>query len=319
MAATIWRGRLVFGLVSIPVRLQKAARRERVQFHNVYPMATASAAPQAASAAARAPAPEAQSNVHQFPGRSDTSAGAPQPERVGRVHQAFVGEDPNQVLHKSDLLKAYEVERDKYVVLDSAEVSALRARASTNLEIAEFVGLNEIDRNYFDASYYIAPDSGGEKAYALFYRALVETGCVAVGELVMYGREYAVCIRPGSHGLVLHTLFFANEVRLADEAPADLGLVDAKELELAKMLVNAQRATFDAKKLKDKFRERVLEVIESRAQSAVPGAAAGNQRAAAPVVDIMDALRRSLDATRKPPQSEAAGRGPRKKDKRRAK
>ena len=198
-------------------------------------------------------------------------------------------------------------------------VAALRARASTNLEIAEFVGLNEIDRNYFDASYYVTPDHGGEKAYALFYRAMVETGCVAVGELVMYGREYAVCIRPGSKGLVLHTLFFASEVRVQEESPADLGLVDEKELELAKMLVNAQRGTFDAAKIKDKFKERVLEVIESRAQTAVPGGAPGQQRTAAPVVDIMDALRKSLDAARKPPQSEGTGRSPRKKDKRRAK
>ena len=275
--------------------------------------------PRGKAAAAPAPDPAAQSNVHQFPSQPRKSEGAPLPERVARVHQAFVGEDPHVVLDKSDILKAYEVERDQYVVLQSSEVSALRARASTNLEIAEFVGLNEIERNYFDASYYIAPDHGGEKAYALFYRALVETGCVAVGELVMYGREYAVCIRPGGRGLVLHTLFFANEVRVAEEAPADLGLVDTKELELAKMLVNAQKATFDATKLKDKFKERVLEVIESRSQSAVPGGAAGRQRAAAPVVDIMDALRRSLDATRKPPQTEKAGQPPRKKDKRRAK
>lgn len=314
MAATIWRGRLVFGLVTIPVRLYKAARRERVQFHNVYPIAVGQAASvHVQTADASGPA----SKVRQFPRQQQTPEQAPLPERVGRVHQAFVGEDPNVILNKADLLKAYELEPDRYVVLRSSEVAALRARASTNLEIAQFVGLNEIDRCYFDASYYVAPDHGAEKAYALFYRVLVETGCVAVGELVMRGSEYAVCIRPGSRGLVLHTLFFANEVRVEEEAPADLGMVNEKELELAKMLVDAQKGTFDATKLKDKFRERVLEVIESRAT--VPGRDAGPQRAAAPVVDIMDALRRSLDATRKPPQAEKAGQTEKKKDKRRAK
>ncbi len=153
----------------------------------------------------------------------------------------------------------------------------------------------------------------------MFYRAMVETGCVAVGELVMYGREYAVVLRPGSRGLVLHTLFFANEVRVNEESPADLGLVDEKELELAKMLVNAQKGTFDATKLKDKFKERVLELVEDRTRAAVPGSAPGQQRKSAPVVDIMDALRKSLEATRKPAQSETAGRTPKKKDKRRAK
>jgi DNA end-binding protein Ku len=313
MAATIWRGRLVFGLVIIPVRLYKAARRERIQFHNVYPIAVGqSASVHVQTSDASGPA----SKIRQFPSQQQTPQ-APLPERVGRVHQAFVGEDPNVILNKADLLKACELEPDRYVVLRSSEVAALRARASTNVEIAQFVGLNEIDRNYFDASYYIAPDHGAGKAYSLFYRALVETGCVAVGELVMRGSEYAVCIRPGSRGLVLHTLFFANEVRVEEEVPADLGTVNEKELELAKMLVDAQKGTFDATKLKDKFRERVLEVIESRAT--VPGRDAGPQRASAPVVDIMDALRRSLDATRKPPQAEKAGQSVKRKDKRRAK
>jgi DNA end-binding protein Ku len=297
MPATIWRGRLVFGLVSIPVRLHEAAGRERVQFHNVYAMAPA--AGQAAAVAGHLfDAPE--SEVRQFPSQPGSEK-APLPENVARVHQAFVGEDPKTPLDKDDIFKAYEVEPDRYVVLRSSEVAELRARSSTNLEIAEFVGLDEIDRNYFDASYYVARDQGGEKAYALFYRALVETGCVAIGELVMYGREHAVCIRPGGRGLglVLHTLFFGHEVRVYEEAPADLGLVDHKELELAKMLVNAQRGKFDAAELKDKFRERVLDVIENRPQAAVAGAAAGGaQRASAPVVDIMDALRKSLDAAR---------------------
>lgn len=316
MSATIWRGRLAFGLVSIPVRLYKAARRERVQFHNVYSPANGPAAQQAA-ASSQAPDPSPpSSNVRQFPAQQPEG---PLPDRVARVHQAFVGEEANVPLAKEDIFKGYEVEPDRYVVLRSSEVAALRARASTNLEIAEFVGLNEIDRNYFDASYYVAPEHGGEKAYALFYRALVDTGCVAVGELVIYGREYAVVLRPGSRGLVLHTLFFANEVRVQEESPADLGLVDEKELELAKMLVNAQKGTFDAAKLKDKFKERVLEVIESRAQATVPGSAPGQQRKGAPVVDIMDALRKSLEATRKPAQSETSGRAPKKKDKRRAK
>ncbi len=307
MAATIWRGRLVFGLVSIPVRIYKAAQRERIQFHSVYRLGDASATASAAS------------NVRQFPAQPRAPEDAPLPERVARVHRAFVGDESNIPLSKDDIFKGYEVEPDRYVVLKDSEVAALRARSSTNLEIAEFVGLNEIDRKYFDSSYHVAPDHGGEKAYALFYRALVETGCVAVGELVMYGREYAVAIRPGSRGLVLHTLFFAHEVRVNEEAPADLGMVNEEELELAKMLVNARRGTFDAAKLKDKFKERVLELIEDRVRTAVPGGAPNQERNAAPVVDIMDALQKSLDAARKPVKSESAERPAHKKHKRRAK
>jgi DNA end-binding protein Ku len=141
----------------------------------------------------------------------------------------------------------------------------------------------------------------------LFYRALSETGCVAVGELVMYGREYAVVVRPGSRGLVLHTLFYENEVRVQEEAPADLGLVDEKELELAKMLVNAERGTFDPAKLKDKFKKRVLEVIENRAATAVPGSASNQERKAAPVVDIMDAGEERDSRARGGEEGQAAG------------
>jgi len=148
----------------------------------------------------------------------------------------------------------------------------------------------------------------------------VETGCVAVGELAMHGREYAVVIRPGSRGLVLHTLFFANEVRMEEEPAADLGLVAGKELELAKMLVEAQRAPFDAAKLKDKFQERVLDLVEKRAATAVPGVRSGGlPKQQEPAADLMDALRKSLEAARKPAQSETSGRAPRKKEKRGAK
>jgi DNA end-binding protein Ku len=126
-------------------------------------------------------------------------------------------------------------------------------------------------------------------------------------------------IQPGGRPSYCIRLSFAHEVSLEEESPADLGMVDEKELDLAKMLVNAQRAPFYAAKLKDKFHERVLELVERRAPTAVPGAGSNQQRKTAPVVDIMDALRRSLDAARKPPQSEGTGRSPRKKDKRHAK
>lgn len=176
---------------------------------------------------------------------------------------------------------------------------------------------SDIDWNYFYASYYVAPDHGGDKGYALFYRVLVETCCVAVGELVLRGREHPVVIRPGTCGPVLHTLYFPDEVRIEDQVPTDLSLVDERELELAKMLVNAHPGTFDPAQLKDKYKARVLELVENRASTSVPGGAPS--RSPAPVVDILEALEKSLEAAPEPPKGETAERRTRKKGKGRTK
>ena len=141
---------------------------------------------------------------------------------------------------------------------------------------------------------------------------------MGIGELIMRRREYPVAIRPGSSGLVLHTLFYGDEVRVQDEAVADLGLIDEKALEMAKMLVNAQKGAFDPAKLKDKFKQRVLEAVEKKTTGPGTTAAAAETRRA-PVVDIMDALKQSLERVRKPARSEPGERAPRKKDQRRAK
>jgi DNA end-binding protein Ku len=212
----------------------------------------------------------------------------------------------------------YEIEPDRYIVLQRSEVAALRPRTSSELAITEFVKLSEIDPTFFDASYYVSPDRGGEKPYALLYRALADSGHVAVGAFAMHGREHAAVIRPGRSSLVLHTLYHFNEVGREEDSGADLSLVSENELELAKMLVSTMSAPFDPAKLKDSFEERVLQLIESRAPEVVSRTSAEVPKLA-PVVDIMEALRKSLDVVRKPAQSESSGRAPRKKDKRRAK
>lgn len=231
-----------------------------------------------------------------------------------RVHRAFVREDPGVPLGKDALQRAFDVERDQYVLLSDSELDDLRAHASKNLEITEFVRMDEIDRNYCDASYYVAPDEGREKAYALLYRVLRDSGYVVLGELIMRRREYPVAVRSGSCGLILHTLFYGDEVRVQEAFTADLSLVDDEALDLATMLVKAQRGTFDPQKLKDKFKERVLELIAKK--RAVPGSSAPTEEPRrAPVMDIMDALRQSLERVRKPATSEGGQR--RKRDQRR--
>jgi DNA end-binding protein Ku len=206
---------------------------------------------------------------------------------------------------RSEILKGYEVAKDQYVVFEPRELAALKAQTSTELEITEFTKLEEIDPVYFDTSYYVAPDKGGEKPYALLFRALTETGYVALGSFAMHGREHATVIRPGKRGLLLHTLFRAAEVRASEEYPAILDEVAAKELELAKMLVKALAGKFDPEAFKDSREEKLRELIASRSRTAVKESSAPS-KAAAPVVDILEALKKSLEKARKPVTRESA-------------
>ena len=299
MPASVWKGRITFGLVSIPVRLHKAARRERIRFRQVYrpahvpePEPEETGEPEQIRPAAAVP---------QLP-RPSAEFTEPASPSVVRVHNQPVGESAEAPVERTDILKGYEIEPDRYVTFQPREVAALRAQTSTELEITEFVQLKEIDPIFFDASYYVKPDRGGEKGYALLHRALAESGYAALGALAMHGREHATVIRPGRQGLIAHTMFYANEVRAGEEPAADDGLVNSKELELAKLFVRALAAKFDPAKLKDAFQERLQALIQSRAETMV--AARPTERA--PVVDLMEALRKSLEIVRKPPARERA-------------
>src|SRR3954447_18900251 len=298
MAAITWKGRIAFGMVSIPVRLYKAARRERIRFHHVYQ-------PEAEDEA-EAPDPPPMEPPRRGPrlvAPADPTPVEPEPPPVARVRTMAMSmpapDEPDaapEPVRKQDILKAYEIEKDRYVTFQPREIAALRPRTSSELGITEFVRLAEIDPVFFDVSYYVEPEPGSEKQYALLFTALVDSGYAAMGSLAMHGREHVAVIRPGRRGLILHTIFYAKEVRSEGEYGADSNLVGTKERELAGMLVEALAAPFEPEKLKNTQDERLRALIESRAASAVPVAGSDAPEKATPVVDIMDALRKSLAA-----------------------
>jgi len=309
MAATVWRGRLAFGMVSIPVRLFKAARRERIRFHHVYRSAEVEESEELETPATAAPAASA---FHDFPGApAEAAKPSPEPDAFTRVRNLPVAAITDEPISKPQVLKGYEIEKDRYVAFDPAELAALRPQTSTELTIAEFVHLAEIDPAFFDTSYYAAPDRGGEKPYALLFQALAETGYAAIGSLAMHGREHATVVRPGRRGLILHTLYFEKEVRADEEYRSDPALVNPKELDLAKRFVEALAAPFDASKLKDTFEERLRALIDARTAAVGPSRREEEQPAAVPPADILEALKKSLALVRRPPQTETVA-APRK-------
>jgi DNA end-binding protein Ku len=313
MAASTWRGRIAFGMVSIPVRLYKAARRERIRFHNVYRPERVEAEveddePPTAEPPRRGPRLVAPAD----PTPVETEMESAPVERVRSMPMMSpqTGDAPSAPLPKDQILKAFELEKDRYVVFEQREIAALRPRTSSELAIDEFVRLAEIDPVFFETSYYVEPDAGGEKPYTLLFAALSDSGYAALGTFAMHGREHAAVIRPGRRGLILHTLFYANEVRAEGEYSADRALVGDKERQLAVTLVEALAGPFEAAKLKSGQEERLRELIESRAPRAVAAAGAEPPRAATPAVDIMEALRKSLAAARKPAASETRPANP---------
>ncbi len=222
----------------------------------------------------------------------------------------------NTPVPPGEILKGYEIGKDEFVVLEPQEVAALRPKTSSELEITEFVPLQEIDPMYYETSYYVIPEPGGETAYALLFAALKETGHAGIGSLAMHGREHVILIRAGRDSLVAHSLFYANEVgRPAYLVESDRA--NPKQLELAKMLVGAFEAKFEPERWKDRYEEGLKALIESRtpvaSADAVPAAAVGP----APGVDILEALRKSLEMARKPVASEARQPKPKRQPARR--
>lgn len=268
MASTVWKGQLTFGLVTFPVRLIRAARKERI------PMKYVSRAEPAE------PEPESE---------AEAAPSAP----VAPVRQAYVPEGESAPVGAGELDRGYEVAPDEFVVVRNEELKKLRLPTSPDLQILRAVKMEEIDPVFLETSYYAHPGKGGEGPYALFYEALKDTEYAALGQLAMHGRQHVLVVRAGAKGLIAHTMFYVNEVRGADEYETETAKVNPKELDLAKRLVDAIAGEFQAEEFTDTYRDQLRALIESK--SPVPKKEVEERKAPGKVVDLMDALRRSLE------------------------
>lgn len=200
-----------------------------------------------------------------------------------------------------EIVRGYEVSRDTYVVVTDEELEALAPRVTSGIEIEEFVDLAEIDPVFFENSYYLVPDKGGAKAYALLRAAMRDAGKVALGRVVLRNRQYLVALRPAGRALAMSTLYYPDEV--VDQADLD-GLpgddVEAtdRELAMAEQLISALSAEFDPSKYHDEYREQLLALIDEKASGAtvvtLPERAAPTNN----VTDLMAALEASIAAAK---------------------
>ena len=323
MASTVWRGYISFGLISIPVRLFRAARAERVGLRRMYRAGGTSGADSQAEEDTRGPeaslrAPESIVAIPRLARQEvlDAEAAASQPSTpfpaptaaiLTPVKQVSVRTGSDEVLPAQAVVKGYEYEKGRFVALEREELKSVAPKTSSAMEIEEFVALADVDPVYFETSYYLSPEEAGEKAYALLYRAMQTTGLVAVAQFAMHSREHVVILRQGKRGLLAHTMFFASEVRAEEEFRAETSAVAEKELKLAETLIQSLTATFKPEKYRDAYRERLESMIAKKVEGQ-PFAPVEPVARPAAVVDIADALRRSLANLKKPVTSDQDSR-----------
>ena len=218
-----------------------------------------------------------------------------------RVRQVLYCAAEDKPIPRTEIVKGYEYEKDRYVVIEEEEIKKVAPQSAKVMEIQEFVKADAVDPIYLETSYYMAPDEAGEKPYALLFDALKRSGYLGIAKVTMHNREHVVILRPGANGVLLHTMYYTHEIRKVDEFRTDLSLVKEKELALAQSLVEALAAEFEPEKYKDSYRENLLQMIESKKE--------GKEVVATPeprqekVVDILEALKASLAVAKKPAAS----------------
>jgi len=201
-----------------------------------------------------------------------------------------------RVVERNELVKGFEFAKDQYVQFTPDELKALEQEASKMIDIEEFVPLEQVDPIYFESTYYLGPDAGGEKAYRLLADAMSKAKQVALAKYVMRGKENLVLIRPSQKGLMLHAMYFGDEIRDFDEIDkGEDAKVKPNELQLAEKLIDELAAEkFDPSKYHDEYREKVMELVNQKVEGKeITTSAAPAERAQ--VIDLMDALKQSLE------------------------
>jgi DNA end-binding protein Ku len=201
----------------------------------------------------------------------------------------------NVVVERADLVRGYEFEKGQYVQVTDAELDALEAEANSNIELKEFIPIEKIDPVYFEDAHYLAPDEGGDKAYRLLADAMEKSGRVALAEMVSRGKEKLVLIRPWKGGLVLQTMFYANEVRDFGEInkAENIGL-SAAEFEAAAGLIGKLSSEhFEPESYEDEYQARVRDMLQKKVEghevTVSPPAPAPRH-----VINLMEALKESM-------------------------
>jgi DNA end-binding protein Ku len=209
-----------------------------------------------------------------------------------------------RVVERSELKKGFEVAKGRFAIVEDEEIKKIAPQSNETMEIFEFVKAADIDPIYYDASYFMVPEDAGKKAYELLFQTMQKSGFSAIAKVAMHQREYTVVIRPHSHGLTLHTMFYPEEVREIPEFGKDTNVqIRPQEVALAEKLVEGLASDFDPGKYHDEYQTQLGKLIEAKKQGLEVQASAPKKLA--PVIDLMQALQQSLGQI---PQKKPAGK-----------
>jgi DNA end-binding protein Ku len=228
---------------------------------------------------------------------------------LSRVKEVWYCAEEDKPIERSEIVKGYELEKGEYVTVDDEELKKVAPATATTMDVLQFVASGGVDPLLFESSYYVAPEEKVSKPYALFMAALTETEQDAIAKVAMHNREHVVLIRAAGGGLILHTLYYEDELHKANKAEAPKTNFSAKELEMAKSLVQHLSGKFKLADFHDTYRENVERLVEEKSKD--EKITTVKQPRKAPVIDLMTALKKSLAAT--------AGRGTAKKTARKRK
>src|SRR3954447_10238930 len=261
MPRSMWSGAISFGLVNVPIKLYSAVSKKTVRFHQL------------------------------------------NGETGNRIAQKRTDAVTGDEVPYENLVKGYALTRDQYVIINPDELDALDPEKSRTIDIEDFVDLSEIDPIYYDHPYYLVPDKGAAKAYGLLLNAMQESGRVAIARVVLRSKEQLVAIRPDRDGrlLMMETMIFADEGVTKEDLDglpeADELKVSEREVKMAQQLIESLATDFEPGRYKDEYREKVLELIEAKAEGQEI-VTAPEAPAPAKVPDLMAALEASLAAVR---------------------
>jgi len=210
-----------------------------------------------------------------------------------RVKQQLVCPEEEVVVDRSEIVKGYEYRKGEYVIIEPDEIKKIEPKTAKAMEILEFVKAAEVDPIYFETSYYLVAEEAGRRPYALLAEALEETGYYGIAKLTMHNREYTVILRPHEGGIMLHTMYYANEVREVESFARPDVEIKAAEVKVAHQLIEALAAEFEPEKYHDTFEDNLRELIKAHLEGKEV-TAVEKPKKVAPVTDLMAALKQSL-------------------------
>lgn len=259
MPRSMWKGVVSFGMVSIPIRLYNATESS-------------------AKVSFRQLCPEHHSPIS---------------------YKRWCAEGDHEVTY-SEIQRGYEVGKDRYVIIDDKDLDNLPLPTAHSIDIEEFVPTDDVEPGlYFNNAYFIEPEELGKKPYQLLRKALEATGRMAIAKIALRDREHLAALHPNGAGLLMNTLHWPDEIRSTEGLKGLEGdvKINPKELEMAKALIESLADSFDPSRYKDDYREAVMKVVQAKIDGEVIEAPAAPQTAK--VMDLMEALRASVEAAKK--------------------